>query len=114
VAKKSKNKAEKQTSGQEPDAGSTGANTTPKPRQKKATTKKKTVPAIKPAAARPAAAKQASSTAASSWEPSDEEIRTRAYFIAERRFQLSLAGDSDHDWIEARRQLIEEAGRKSS
>jgi hypothetical protein len=33
----------------------------------------------------------------------------RAYFIAERRMQLSLPGDSAHDWIEARRQLIEEA-----
>ena len=110
MAKKSKNKdkAEKQRSGQEPDAGNTGEDATPKPRQKKAAPKKKTVRPIKPAAA-----KQAPSTA-STWEPTDEEIRTRAYFIAERRIQLSLAGDSDHDWIEARRQLIEEAGRKSS
>ena len=38
----------------------------------------------------------------------------RAYFIAERRIQLSLAGDSAHDWIEARRQLIEEAGAANS
>ncbi len=108
MAKKSKNKAEKQRSGQEPDAGSTGAGATPKPRPKKAAPKKKTVQPIKPVAA-----KQAPSTA-STWEPSDEQIRTRAYFIAERRLHLSLAGDSDHDWIEARRQLIEEAGRASS
>ena len=44
-------------------------------------------------------------------EPSDDEIRLRAYFLAERRHQLSLPGDSAHDWIEARRQLIEEAQR---
>jgi hypothetical protein len=43
-------------------------------------------------------------------EPTDDAIRIRAYFIAERRHQLSLPGDSNHDWIEARRQLIEEAG----
>jgi hypothetical protein len=47
-------------------------------------------------------------------EPTDEEIRIRAYFLAERRLQLSLPGDSAHDWIEARRQLIEEAGPASS
>ncbi|PZR72080.1 MAG: hypothetical protein DLM73_14150 [Chthoniobacterales bacterium] len=40
-------------------------------------------------------------------------MRIRAYFIAERRHRLSLPGDSAHDWIEARRQLIEEAGRMS-
>jgi hypothetical protein len=50
---------------------------------------------------------------ASRYEPSDEEIRVRAYFIAERRLQLSLAGDSDHDWIEAKRQLIDEASRSA-
>jgi hypothetical protein len=95
VAKKSKNKAEKQEQ---------GADVAPKPRQKKAAPKKKTVPAIEPTAAKKAP------SVASTREPTDEEIRTRAYFIAERRIQLSLAGDSDHDWIEARRQLIEEAG----
>jgi hypothetical protein len=41
-------------------------------------------------------------------EPSDEQIRLRAYFIAERRLQLSLPGDSNDDWIEARRQLLAE------
>lgn len=43
-------------------------------------------------------------------EPTDEEVRLRAYFLAERRLRLSLPGDSDHDWIEARRQLIAESG----
>ncbi len=44
---------------------------------------------------------------------SDEEIRTRAYFIAERRQQQGLPGDSAHDWLEALRQLQEEAGQRA-
>jgi Protein of unknown function (DUF2934) len=65
---------------------------------KKASTKKPAAPATKPTAPRPV-------------EPTDDEIRIRAYFLAERRQQLSLPGDSAHDWIEARRQLIEETSR---
>ncbi|MBA3273724.1 MAG: DUF2934 domain-containing protein [Chthoniobacterales bacterium] len=42
-------------------------------------------------------------------EPSDSDIRIRAYFLAERRVQQGLLGDSAHDWIEARKQLLEEA-----
>jgi hypothetical protein len=106
VAKKSKNETEKQTNGSAgPDARTTGA--APKPKRKKAAPKKK------PLATKPAAKKKVS-LSASRHEPSDEEIRIRAYFIAERRIQLSLQGDSAHDWIEARRQLIEEARAKSS
>jgi hypothetical protein len=40
---------------------------------------------------------------------SDDEIRLRAYFIAERRVREGLPGDSSHDWLEARRQLVAEA-----
>jgi hypothetical protein len=43
--------------------------------------------------------------------PSDADIRLRAYFIAERRVQLALQGDPSKDWLEARRQLLEEAGQ---
>jgi hypothetical protein len=42
-------------------------------------------------------------------EPSDSDIRIRAYFIAERRAQMSIPGDPALDWIEAREQLIAEA-----
>jgi hypothetical protein len=63
---------------------------------KKTSTRKPVTSATKIAASRPV-------------EPTDDEIRIRAYFLAERRQQLSLPGDSAHDWIEARRQLIEEA-----
>lgn len=106
MAKKSKIEIEKQTNG----SGGTEAKTNgsaPKPKRKKAAPKKK------PLATKPAAPKKVSSSA-SRPEPSDEEIRIRAYFIAERRMQLSLQGDSAHDWIEARRQLLEEARSKSS
>jgi hypothetical protein len=41
-------------------------------------------------------------------EPTDNEIRLRAYFIAERRSRLALPGDSNTDWLEARRQLLSE------
>lgn len=108
MARKSKIEIEKPPdgAGAEPAAGSAGA--APKPRKKKATPKKKT-----PRVSKPATSKK-TPLPASIHEPTDEEIRLRAYFIAERRIQLSLEGDSAHDWIEARRQLIEEAGPQSS
>jgi hypothetical protein len=75
--------------------------------------KKKAAPKKKAATSKPAASKKADSPAKVSG-PSDEEIRIRAYFLAERRLQLSLPGDSAHDWIEAKRQLLEEARPASS
>jgi len=41
-------------------------------------------------------------------EPSDEQIRLRAYFISERRRRFALPGDAESDWLEARRQLLSE------
>lgn len=115
MARKSKTETQKQADGQgsEPTGGSAGGaepktiGAAPKPRRKKTAPKKKPARPIKPAAS------PKTSPPASVPEPSDEEVRLRAYFIAERRIQLSLAGDSAHDWIEARRQLIEEAGQRS-
>jgi hypothetical protein len=43
-------------------------------------------------------------------EASDEMVRTRAYFIAERRHRLGLPGDASSDWLEAKRQLLSELG----
>jgi hypothetical protein len=37
----------------------------------------------------------------------------RAYFISERRMRAGLEGDSAHDWLEARRQLQDEAKRRA-
>jgi len=77
-----------------------------KPSVAKAATKKtKAAQPKKPSAKTPAKA---------AVEPTDDQIRLRAYFLAERRHKLSLPGDSNHDWIEARRQLIEESERSAN
>ncbi len=78
-----------------------------KTRAAAAPAKKKTPTAPKKSGAK----KPAASAPKAPVEPTDEQIRLRAYFIAERRHKLSLPGDSSHDWIEARRQLIEESQR---
>ena len=43
-------------------------------------------------------------------EPSDEEVRLRAYFVSERRREFGLPGDASSDWLEAKRQLLSETG----
>jgi len=43
-------------------------------------------------------------------EPSDQEIRLRAYFLSERRRRFALPGDADSDWHEAKRQFVCELG----
>jgi hypothetical protein len=114
VARKSRIGTEKPTNSQGAEASRSAAadpkatSAELKSKGKKTVPKKKAVRAIKPVAPRKA------SPPAATDEPSDEEIRIRAYFIAERRMQLSLQGDSNHDWIEARRQLVEEANRAAS
>jgi len=45
-------------------------------------------------------------------EPSDDAIRLRAYFISERRRRFALPGDAESDWLEAKRQLLFEGGRR--
>ena len=42
---------------------------------------------------------------------SDEDIALRAYYIAEHRQRLGLHGTEHGDWVEAERQLREEASR---
>jgi hypothetical protein len=120
VAKKSKAEAEKKiTETADPSSGtgngiSAGApkkklrSAADKPKAKKPPARKTATPAASRASSKKAPA------APTLREPTDDEIRIRAYFLAERRLQLSLPGDSAHDWIEARRQLIEEAGPASS
>ena len=41
-----------------------------------------------------------------------EEIQLRAYFIGERRAALGIFGDATSDWVQAERELMEEAGLK--
>jgi hypothetical protein len=45
---------------------------------------------------------------ANTFDPTDEQIQTRAYFISERRRRFDLPGDADSDWLEAKRQLLAE------
>jgi hypothetical protein len=44
-------------------------------------------------------------------DPSEEAVRLRAYFISERRRRFALPGDTESDWLEAKRQLLAEARR---
>ena len=46
-------------------------------------------------------------------EPSDDEIRVRAYLISEHRRRFVLPGDADSDWREAEQQLLSESGELS-
>jgi hypothetical protein len=50
--------------------------------------------------------------AAHGGDSSDEAIRIRAYFISERRRRFGLPGNADSDWLEAKRQLLSETGRR--
>ena len=70
-----------------------------KPAAKKASSPRKTT-----------ASRKKSTPSKAATRISDEAIRTRAYFIAERRDRMSLPGDADSDWLEARRQLLAELG----
>lgn len=74
---------------------------------KKSTSARKSLAAAKKTTAKTKGTKGSKAAAS---EPTDEEVRIRAYFIAERRHRLELAGDADTDWLEARRQLLSELG----
>jgi len=50
------------------------------------------------------------SSASVAFDPTDEQIQTRAYFISERRRRFDLPGDANSDWLEAKRQLLSEIG----
>ncbi len=89
---------------------------TPSPAKKR--TKASTKTAAKKSGSKVAAKKTRSRKSApkksKGYEPSDDEIRLRAYFIAERRAQMSLKGDPANDWLEARQQLLEEADQRKA
>lgn len=92
--------------------GAAGVSAAPKKSRKRTTTKlpgkapvKRITAAKKQSAARPKAAAKPVS------EITDDDVRLRAYFIAENRYRSGLAGDPDGDWVEARRQLRLEFGK---
>ena len=100
-AVEAKKSGAKQTGGKKAGAAKkTGTKTAAKKTPAKKTTRK-------PPRAKAAPAKRVA-------EPSDEDIRIRAYFIAERRVQLSLDGDPANDWIQAREELITELSNGSA
>lgn len=73
----------------------------------RSTTPRKSTAPRKPRTSKPANAKKGE------FEFSDDDVRMRAYLISERRQQQGLPGDSAHDWLEALRQLQEEAGLRA-
>lgn len=77
----------------------------PKPR---VATKAKPVARIAVPAPAPKATKATKPKAAKLPAPSPDDIALRAYFIAEKRQQLGLPGDSMSDWVEAEAQLVAE------
>jgi hypothetical protein len=79
-------------------------------RQRSASSKKSSSAAKKKTAGKTKVVK--SSEPVPAIAPTEENIRIRAYFIAERRSRLELAGDANTDWLEAKRQLLSEVGRR--
>ena len=77
-----------------------------RPSTRRSTTSKKPSVAKKKKAANTGQVQKTKSAAL--LEPTDAEIRMRAYFIGERRHRLGLKGDSNSDWLEAKRQLVSE------
>ena len=96
VNKREKNEGAKKT----PTTTAPKARTAAKP--KAATRTAGTAPAAKPAK------KEAAKAAAKPIAIRLEDVALRAYFIAEKRQQLGLPGDSLGDWVEAERQLLSE------
>jgi len=112
VARKPKTPVENKPAADATAPSANGEMSPPGPKKKAITPAKKTAPAaVKKSSARKPTTSTAKPATSRPVEPTDDEVRIRAYFLAERRHQLSLPGDSAHDWIEARRQLTDEAGR---
>ena len=112
MARKPKNPVENKPAEDAVAPSANGNVSAPEPKKKTATpAKTKKTAAVKKPSTRKPKTLGAKPAASRPVEPTDDEIRIRAYFLAERRQQLALPGDSAHDWIEARRQLIEEASR---
>lgn len=76
------------------------------------TTRRTKTPANRKKSVARARKTKSGATAPGSVELTDEEIRLRAYFIAERRHRFDLPGDADSDWLEAKRQLLSELTQK--
>jgi hypothetical protein len=109
VPKKSKNPEKNNGLADDSIASAAPSVSKPKAAKRKAPAKKAVKKSVKPARQKTAQA-NAPGSASAPGEPSIEAISLRAYFIAEKRSQLSLPPDADADWLEAKRQLMEESG----
>ncbi|HEY1769515.1 MAG TPA: DUF2934 domain-containing protein [Chthoniobacterales bacterium] len=88
-----------------PKAGAANA----KPSRKRATSARKST-AAGSAPRKPSTRKK---PAPAETAVSEDDIRLRAYYLAEQRIRDGLAGDSHADWLEARRQLLAEAAGRA-
>jgi Protein of unknown function (DUF2934) len=95
VAKKSR--ADATSSGKVSKVKATGRSTSSRPRK---------LPAKKPATQK--FATKPAPVPATVFDPTNEQISMRAYFISERRRRFDLPGDANSDWLEAKRQLLAE------
>ena len=96
MAKKSK--ADAGPSGKVSKAKATGRSTSSRPRKSPPAKKRPSEKLASKVAPVPAAV----------FDPSNEQISMRAYFISERRRRFALPGDANSDWLEAKRQLLAE------
>jgi len=103
----SKNQAPREAGGSTPEVKPAKS---PRP-GRAATSQKKSAPRGKKIAASQQGKIAMPPDAGAPAEPSDDQIRLRAYFISERRRRFALPGDAESDWLEAIRQLLSEADR---
>jgi hypothetical protein len=93
----------------EPNAETTESAASPKAATKTARKRSGTAGPKSPVASAPRKTSSRKKAAPAQAPISDEEIRIRAYFIAEKRARQDVPGDSSSDWLEARRQLLAES-----
>ena len=89
------------------DAAASGKVNKPKSRARSTSTKARRPSSSK----KPAPTKIESATVPITlavFDPTNDQISMRAYFISERRRRLALPGDANSDWLEAKRQLLAE------
>ena len=90
------------------DAAASGKVSKPKTRARSTSTKTRKSSSAKKPAREKIEAEAATPIASITFNPTDEQISMRAYFISERRRRLDLPGDINSDWLEAKRQLVAE------
>lgn len=89
------------------DTTESGKVTKARARAKPTASKSRKSPASRKTAIQKSAT-QAMPVAAPMFDPTDDQISMRAYFISERRRRFDLPGDANSDWLEAKRQLLAE------